>query len=285
MVIQRKKREMDERPCLAFARLDLDNEHEVARFMYKLFEGRYPEELFPIVFVPEIDPENLYNTFFKSPTERMAMLMWEALIGRPLRDPPWLDITISLHPMMALCKEHSHKLKEIQARLRDVLKDHVQRKNSKDVTGAWEFERWLLSDQEREFVNQQLKKVHPQIVAIPSPSTSEFSEFLGDHDWEEVLLVPDDFEAALYADLAEFFRTDGDITTCGVCGYFIEASGQQQARRRKDQPIYHPNCHRDKKRSYLKAYREEKIRSDPDFREKERQRARNYYRKKVTGEK
>ena len=290
-MFQGKGVERGERPSLAFARLDLDDEQAVSHFMYWLFAGRYPRETFPIKFDHDIAPEDVLYTFFDSPNRRMGLLMVEEMLGRPLKDEPWLEITISPQYFSSLAKENDDKLKGIQARLREVLEDHKSRSTDKEELkqelGVWEAERWLLNEEMREFVNCNLKRVTPKIVAIPSHSISVFEELageqVGDYEWEEVFLIPKDFEAAIYADLAEFFRSDGDIATCTLCGFFIEPSGQQRARFKKGQPIYHPKCHKEKKKQYLRDYRQGMINSDPEFRDKERQRIKEYYQRTVKG--
>ena len=53
-MFRRKGVKKGERPSLAFARVDLDDEQAVSHFMYWLFVGRYPRETFPIKFDHDI---------------------------------------------------------------------------------------------------------------------------------------------------------------------------------------------------------------------------------------
>lgn len=275
----KKRWERDERPCFAFARLDLDDAHEVTRFIYRLLVGRYPQP-FPGEFYPP-GHEGALQLVFGKPYWKMAELMWEELLGRPLNKcSPWLDMTWDMEYIEPLCRDNAHKLEGIQARLRKVLEVHLRKRESKERNKPWEIEKWLLDDDMREFVNAQLKRVRFQIIAEISPLAELYvpDEFIRDYMWEEVFLVPEDFEAAIYADIVEFFRSDGDIATCNFCGFFIEPSGQQRGRLQNGKPIYHKECWAEKKKEYLKRYRKERLNSDPEFREKERQRARKHYR-------
>ena len=93
-------------------------------------------------------------------------------------------------------------------------------------------------------------------------------------------LVPTTFESALYLDLMRMLERSDFALRCSGCGLPIpyDNSGRankQRARSKKGQPIYHPECFADYSRTRKKIYWQRRSRS-PEFREQQRQRARDY---------
>lgn len=93
-------------------------------------------------------------------------------------------------------------------------------------------------------------------------------------------LVPTTFESALYLDLMRMLERSNFALRCSGCGLPIpyDNSGRankQRARSKKGQPIYHPECFADYSRTRKKIYWQRRSRS-PEFREQQRQRARDY---------
>ena len=93
-------------------------------------------------------------------------------------------------------------------------------------------------------------------------------------------LVPTTFESALYLDLMRMLERSDFALRCSGCGLPIpyDNSGRanrQRARAQKGQPIYHPECLADHSRKRKKIYWQRSSRS-PEFREQQRQRARDY---------
>lgn len=93
-------------------------------------------------------------------------------------------------------------------------------------------------------------------------------------------IVPDSFEAALYLDLMRMLEQGGAALRCSACGLPIpyDQSGRanrQRARSKKGEPIYHPECFANVGRKRKKAYWRQRSKS-PQFREKQRARAREY---------
>lgn len=93
-------------------------------------------------------------------------------------------------------------------------------------------------------------------------------------------IVPDSFEAALYLDLMRMLEQGGAALRCSHCGLPIpyDQSGRanrQRARSKKGEPIYHSECSAHVGRRRKKAYWQQRSKS-PQFREKQRVRAREY---------
>jgi hypothetical protein len=93
-------------------------------------------------------------------------------------------------------------------------------------------------------------------------------------------LVPTTFESALYLDLMRMLERSAFALRCSGCGLPIpyDNSGRanrQRARAKKGQPIYHPECFADYSRTRKKIDWQRRSRI-PEFREQERQRARDY---------
>jgi hypothetical protein len=93
-------------------------------------------------------------------------------------------------------------------------------------------------------------------------------------------VVPATFESALYLDLMRMLEHSDFALRCCDCYLPIpyDNSGRanrQRARSKNGQPIYHPECFAKHSRARKKAYWQRRSRS-PEFREQERQRARDY---------
>jgi hypothetical protein len=93
-------------------------------------------------------------------------------------------------------------------------------------------------------------------------------------------VVPTTFEAALYLDLMRMLERSDFALRCSGCGLPIpyDNSGRanrQRARAKKGQPIYHPECFAEYSRTRKKIYWQRHAKS-PQFREKQRVRAREY---------
>ncbi|HEX3745397.1 MAG TPA: DUF6166 domain-containing protein [Bryobacteraceae bacterium] len=96
-------------------------------------------------------------------------------------------------------------------------------------------------------------------------------------------VVPTSFESALYLDLMKMLEHgDGNVLKCAGCSLPVpyDDSGRanrQRARAKKGQPIYHPACFEMYGRTRKKISWQKRA-GDPDFRERERLRAREYRR-------
>jgi hypothetical protein len=93
-------------------------------------------------------------------------------------------------------------------------------------------------------------------------------------------VVPATFESALYLDLMRMLEHSDFALRCCGCGLPIpyDNSGRanrQRARLKNGQPIYHAECFAKHSRACKKAYWQRRSQS-PEFREQERQRARDY---------
>lgn len=88
-------------------------------------------------------------------------------------------------------------------------------------------------------------------------------------------VVPQDFEASLYVDFAQFIRSGGNVQPCAFCGLAMPVNARQQARARKGLPVYHEDCHQ-KQRAVSKSLAYQAKSKEPDFREKENSRVRAY---------
>lgn len=93
-------------------------------------------------------------------------------------------------------------------------------------------------------------------------------------------VVPESFESALYVDLMRMLEVGGAALRCSHCHLPISddhsgRANKQRARSRSGRPIYHLECSNESTRLRKKAYWERRAKS-PQFREKERVRARAY---------
>ena len=93
-------------------------------------------------------------------------------------------------------------------------------------------------------------------------------------------VVPDTFESALYLDLMHMLEQGGAALRCSHCSLPISydhsgRANKQRARSKKGQPIYHPECFAEYSRTRKKFYWQRRA-SSPQFRQRQRERARNY---------
>lgn len=91
-------------------------------------------------------------------------------------------------------------------------------------------------------------------------------------------MVPSTFEAALCLDLARMLESSDYAMQCARCKLPISRDGSsrsnhQRARARRGQPVYHEDCRQEQARTRKKLYWRRKA-SSPEFRERERRRAR-----------